>query len=55
MKDVDLWTDKKGRVIEVHTMSNRWLNNIRKKYRGADIAKPIIKELKRRKNLRNKN
>ena len=44
-----IWIDSKGKHIEIHTMSNNWLNNIRKKFRGEDKIKPIILEIKRRK------
>lgn len=43
------WIDHKGRAVLIHTMSNRWLNNIRKKYKGKSFIKPIIDEIKRRK------
>ena len=46
------WKDNKGRAIEIHTMSNRWLNNIRKKFRGDSKIKPILDEIKRRKQLK---
>jgi len=42
------WVDKKGRVVDIQFMSNRWLNNIRKKFKGTDKVEPIINELKRR-------
>lgn len=48
-----VWTDNKGRQIEVHTMSDRWLNNIRKKFKGTEKVKPILAEIKRRKMKRN--
>lgn len=50
------WKDSKGRDVLIHTMSNRWLNNIRKMFNGKsrDKIKPIMDELKRRK-LKNKN
>jgi hypothetical protein len=50
------WTDHKGRKVLIHTMSNRWLNNIRKMYNGTsrDKIKPIMDEIKRRKKLRQK-
>lgn len=44
------WLDRKGRRVEIHTMSNRWLNNIRKKIGNNDRTMEIIAELKRRKN-----
>jgi hypothetical protein len=44
-----IWTDNKGRNIEICTMSDRWLNNIRKKFSGTEKAKPVIDEIKRRK------
>jgi len=28
-----VWIDNKGRQVEIHTMSDRWLNNIRKKFK----------------------
>jgi hypothetical protein len=45
------WVDSKGRVIIISSMSNRWLNNIRKKFTGEnrDKIKPIMDEIKRRK------
>lgn len=48
-----VWLDNKGRAIEVHTMSDRWLNNIRKKFKGTEKVKPILAEIKRRKLKRN--
>lgn len=48
-----VWTDNKGRVVEIHTMSDRWLNNIRKKFKGTEKVKPILAEIKRRKLKRN--
>ena len=47
------WTDKKGRQVEIHTMSDKWLNNIRKKFKGTDKVKPILAEINRRKIKRN--
>lgn len=47
------WTDNKGRDVDIHTMSDRWLNNIRKKFKGTEKVKPIIAEIKRRKLKRN--
>ena len=47
------WTDNKGRQVEIHTMSDRWLNNIRKKFKGTEKVKPILAEIKRRKLKRN--
>lgn len=44
-----VWTDNKGRQVEIHTMSDRWLNNIRKKFKGTEKVKPILAEIKRRK------
>jgi hypothetical protein len=49
------WKDNKGTVVEVHTMSNRWLKNIKKYLTGKltphdDPALLAIRnELKRRK------
>lgn len=48
-----VWIDNKGRQIEIHTMSDRWLNNIRKKFKGTEKVKPILAEIKRRKLKRN--
>ena len=49
--DIKYWTDHKGRSIQIHTMSDKWLNNIRKRFSGADRDKiqPVIDEIKRRK------
>lgn len=47
------WTDNTGRQVEIHTMSDRWLNNIRKKFKGTEKVKPILSEIKRRKLKRN--
>lgn len=46
------WIDHKGRKVEIKSMSSKWLNNIRKKFRGKDRQKikPIMDEIKRRKN-----
>ena len=43
------WKDSKGREIEIQTMSDKWLNNIRKKFKGTEKVKPILNEIKRRK------
>jgi len=48
---MSIWKDHKGREIEIHTMSNRWLNNIRKKFHDSSDIKPILDEIKRRKQL----
>ena len=45
--------DNKGRQVEIHTMSDRWLNNIRKKFKKTEKVKPILAEIKRRKLKRN--
>lgn len=46
------WTDAKGRIVLVHTLSDRWLNHIRKYYRDKpEWIRPILEELKRRKAL----
>lgn len=44
------WTDHKGRTVIIKSMSDRWLNNIRKKWTGErrKLIKPIIDEIKRR-------
>lgn len=52
-KLIIMWKDSKGRNIQAHTMSNRWLNNIRKKYREK-TPNQIIYEIKRRKNKNSK-
>lgn len=46
----NVWIDHKGREIKIHTMSDKWLNNIRKKFRGEDRykIKLIMNEIKRR-------
>jgi len=49
------WIDSKGRVVLIHTMSNRWLNNIRKSVKDKEKKALIIAELKRRKNLPHNN
>ena len=48
----EIWVDHKGRHIQIHTMSYRWLNNIVKKYRNTEKVKPFIAELKRRQHLK---
>lgn len=50
---VAVWIDNKGRQVEIHTMSDRWLNNIRKKFKKTEKVKPILAEIKRRKLKRN--
>ena len=53
MTTEEYWIDKKGRSIKVMSMSDRWLNNIRKYFRNdRDKIKPIMDEIKRRKKLR---
>lgn len=48
--DDKFWIDHKGRKIEISTMSNKWLNNIRKLFReDRDRIRPIMDEIKRRK------
>ena len=46
------WTDSKGRSIEIHTMSNKWLNNLKKYLKlnnPNNAALPfVINEIKRR-------
>lgn len=48
----EYWTDKKGRKVLITSMSDKWLNNIRKKIKDYDIKKPILDEIKRRKKKR---
>lgn len=44
------WIDNKGRKILIHTMSNKWLNNIKKNPLISNANKSlIINELNRRK------
>ena len=56
MDNIKYWVDQKGRVIEVHTMSNKWLHNIcnwnKKLGREKSVVQDILDELKRRKNKR---
>ncbi|MDC6350741.1 hypothetical protein PP178_04190 [Zeaxanthinibacter sp. PT1] len=47
----ETWTDHKGRTLPLHGMSDKWLNNIRKKF-GAEIVPHVVAELKRRKDKR---
>ena len=49
------WTDHKGRKIEISTMSDKWLNNIRKKMKNKELKQPILDEIKRRKLKRKSN
>jgi len=54
----DTWIDRKGRSVSIISMSDKWLNNIRKKFNGdkRKSIQPIMDEIKRRKELRsNKN
>lgn len=53
--DIKNWVDGNGRWVNIQSMSDRWLNNIRKFFKGeGDKVKPILDEIKRRKNKRNK-
>jgi hypothetical protein len=45
-----IWKDHKGRDIHIHTMSNGWLNNIRKKCKNHPKIDLIKHEIWRRKN-----
>jgi len=49
-----VWTDNKGRKVVISSMSDYWLNNIRKMFKGEDMQKiqPIMNEIKRRKKIR---
>jgi hypothetical protein len=49
-----LWTDSNGRKVQITSMSDFWLNNIRKRFKGQDRKRiqPIMDEIKRRKTLR---
>jgi len=49
------WTDHKGRKVEISTMSDKWLNNIRKKVKDKELKQPILDEIKRRKLKRKSN
>lgn len=49
------WIDSKGREVEIKSMSDYWLNNIRKAFRdqpASSRVKPILEEIKRRKQIR---
>jgi hypothetical protein len=49
------WTDHKGRSVEVMSMTDRWLNNIRKMFRNdKSKIQPILDEIQRRKQLRSR-
>ena len=51
------WTDHSGREVDVRTMSDLWLNNIRKAYsspKEREKIRPILDEIKRRKEHRRK-
>ena len=50
----NIWIDHKGREIDIKTMSDRWLNNIRKKFKGErrKLIQPIMDEIKRRKQIK---
>ncbi len=48
----ETWTDHKGRTVVIATMSDRWLNNIRKKFKGQAFIKPVTDEIQRRKQKR---
>ena len=53
--NADYWIDKKGRKLEIKSISDKHLNNIRKMFReenGRDKIAPIMEEIKRRKNKR---
>jgi len=52
--EINYWIDRKGRKVEVHTMSNGWLRNILRKLGDTEKTKPIREELRRRKNKRKK-
>jgi hypothetical protein len=49
-----VWTDTKGRQVIISSMSDYWLNNIRKMFKGEDrqSIQPIMDEIKRRKKIR---
>lgn len=49
------WTDHKGQKVEISTMSDKWLNNIRKKIKDKKLKQPILDEIKRRKMKRKSN
>lgn len=49
-----MWRDNKGRLIDITTMSDRWLNNIRKSVKDKSKKQAVLDELKRRK-LKHKN
>jgi protein gp37 len=49
-----VWVDHKGREVVINSMSDYWLNNIRKMFKGEGRQKiqPIMDEIKRRKKKR---
>lgn len=49
---IEYWIDAKNRRIKINTMSDRWLNNIRKKVKDEIKKKPILDEIKRRRKKR---
>jgi len=48
------WIDTKGRKVDITSMSDYWLNNIRKMFKGEGRNKiqSIMNEIKRRKSLK---
>lgn len=44
-----IWIDGKGRKIAIYTMSNKWLNNIKKKVKDPVKVAPVLSEIERRK------
>lgn len=52
----NIWIDNKGRKVDIKTMSDKWLNNIKKnKSISKEKKQEIINEIKRRKNIRSNN
>lgn len=54
MNKEPVWKDAKGREVSIVSMSDYWLNNIRKMFIGKnrDKIQPIMNEIKRRKSIR---
>lgn len=52
------WKDQKGRTILIHTMSDKWLNNIRKYFKDQEVKpsgyQAVLDEIKRRKDIHSK-
>ena len=56
---VNKWISHRGKVVDIHTMTDRWLNNIKKYLKrtgqyGTEKYTIIRNEIKRRKDKRSK-